>query len=97
MTFLRALRDHHSLVAQTALGLQGAGYRVAVLEDACGSPPPHHERGLRRLRDAGITVTDAKGAYYELTRDIPTEAAVFNKTSAMSGGKDKICARDETF
>ena len=41
-------------VAQTALGLHSAAFRVAVIEDACGSPPPHHERGLRRLRDAGI-------------------------------------------
>ena len=84
-------------VMQTALGLQDAGFRVAVIEDACGSAPPHHERGLRRMRDAGVTVTDAKATYYELTRDIPTEAWVFNKTRAMAGGKVKICENDETF
>ena len=70
-------------------GLQAAGFRVAVVEDACGSPPPHHERGIRRLRDAGVTVTDAKAVYYELARDIATEAAVFNETQAMSGGPSK--------
>ena len=84
-------------VAQTALGLQAAGFRVAVVEDACGSAPPHHGRGIRRLRDAGVTVTDAKAAYYELTRDIPTEAAVYNKTQAMPGGTDKVCERDQTY
>ena len=42
-------------------------------------------------------MTDAKAAYYELTRDIPTEAWVFNKTQAMTGGKEKICENDETF
>ena len=49
------------------------------------------------MRDAGVTVTDAKATYYELTRDIPMEAWVFNKTRAMAGGKEKICENDETF
>jgi nicotinamidase-related amidase len=57
-------------IAHSALGLAGAGHRVAVLEDACGSPPPHHEAGLRRLREAGITVTTVKGIYYEWVRDL---------------------------
>jgi nicotinamidase-related amidase len=30
-------------VAHSALGLAAAGHRVAVVEDACGSPPPHLE------------------------------------------------------
>ncbi len=59
-------------VAHSALGLAAAGYRVAVIEDACGSPPPHHEAGLRRIRDAGILVTTLKGMHYEWVRDLAT-------------------------
>jgi nicotinamidase-related amidase len=61
-------------VAHSALGLVGAGYRVAVLEDGCGSPPPHHQAGLARLRDADVTVTTVKGMHYEWVRDLATLA-----------------------
>jgi len=61
-------------IAHSALGLAAAGYRVAVVEDATGSPPPHHAVGLRRLRDGGVTVTTAKGIYYEWVRDLATLA-----------------------
>lgn len=61
-------------VAHSALGLAAAGHRVAVIEDACGSPPPHHEAGLRRIRDAGILVTTLKGMHYEWVRDLATLA-----------------------
>jgi nicotinamidase-related amidase len=61
-------------IAHSAMGLAGAGYRVAVLEDGCGSPPPNHEAGLRRLRDAGIMVTTIKGMHYEWVRDLSTLA-----------------------
>ena len=63
-------------VAHSALGLLAAGYRVAVIEDAVGSPPPHHERGLRRIAAAGAVVTDTKGIYYEWCRDVATEDRV---------------------
>ena len=59
-------------IAHSAFGLAGAGYRPIVIDDACASPAPHHEHGLRRLRDAGITVTSAKGIYYEWVRDLET-------------------------
>jgi nicotinamidase-related amidase len=59
-------------IAHSALGLAGAGYRVAVLEDGCGSPPPHHAAGIARLRDAGVTVTTIKGMHYEWVRDLAT-------------------------
>jgi nicotinamidase-related amidase len=59
-------------IAHSALGLAGAGHRVAVIEDACGSPPPHHEAGLRRIQDAGILVTTLKGMHYEWVRDLAT-------------------------
>jgi|AraplaMF_Col_mMF_1032025.scaffolds.fasta_scaffold00042_22 nicotinamidase-related amidase len=61
-------------VAHSALGLAAAGYRVAVLEDGCGSPPPHHAAGLARIRDAGVTVTTIKGMHYEWVRDLATLA-----------------------
>lgn len=77
-------RDHFVLlgletdvcVAQSALGLRAAGYRVSAVEDACGSPPPNHETGIQRMRDAGITVTSTKGLYYEWVRDLETHHRV---------------------
>ena len=74
-------------VAHSAFGLSDAGHRVAVLEDACGSPPPHHENGIRRMRDAGITVTNVKGMHYEWVRDLATLRALKAKTgSALPSG-----------
>ncbi|MBL8907604.1 MAG: hypothetical protein JNM20_13095 [Rhizobiales bacterium] len=31
-----------------------AGSCLAVIADACGSPPPNHQDGIERLRDAGL-------------------------------------------
>jgi nicotinamidase-related amidase len=59
-------------IAHSALGLAAAGHRAVVIDDACASPPPHHDHGLRRLRDAGITVTSVKGIFYEWVRDLAT-------------------------
>jgi nicotinamidase-related amidase len=63
-------------IAQSALGLLGAGYRVAVVSDATGSPPPHHDAGLARMAQAGVMVTNVKGLYYEWVRDLATNARV---------------------
>jgi nicotinamidase-related amidase len=63
-------------VAHSALGLAAAGHRVAVIDDACGSPVPNHAAGLRRLRDAGVVVTNTKGIFYEWVRDLPTHGTV---------------------
>jgi nicotinamidase-related amidase len=57
-------------IAHSALGLAAAGHRAVVIGDGCASPPPHHEHGLRRLRDAGIAVTSVKGIFYEWVRDL---------------------------
>jgi nicotinamidase-related amidase len=57
-------------IAHSALGLAASGYRVAVIADGCASPPPDHEAGLRRLRDASIVVTTIKGIHYEWVRDL---------------------------
>ena len=59
-------------IAHSAFGLAGAGYHPFVIDDACASPAPHHEHGLRRLRDAGIAVTSLKGIFYEWVRDLET-------------------------
>ena len=59
-------------VAQSALGLRAAGYQVAVVADACASPPPHHENGLRRLQGSGVVLTAVKTVFYEWLRDLET-------------------------
>ena len=59
-------------VAQSALGLRAAGYRVAVVADACASPPPNHANGLRRLQGSGVVLTSVKTVYYEWVRDLET-------------------------
>ena len=63
-------------VCHSALGLIGQGFRVAAIEDATASPPPHHEAGLRRMAAGGVVLTNAKGIYYEWVRDLATHAHV---------------------
>ena len=63
-------------VAHSAIGLAEQGFRVAVIEDATASPPPHHDLGIRRMSAAGITVTSVKGIYYEWVRDLATAKSV---------------------
>lgn len=63
-------------IAHSGIGLHEAGYRVAVIDDATASPPPHHDHGLRRMAAAGIIRTSVKGLYYEWVRDIETNARV---------------------
>lgn len=57
-------------VAQSALGLLSAGYRVVVLSDATASPDNDHQSGLDRIRDAGGIVTSVKGLFYEWLRTV---------------------------
>ncbi len=59
-------------IAHSALSLADIGYRVAVIEDATASPPPHHEAGLKRIASAGGIVTTTKGIHYEWVRDLAT-------------------------
>ena len=63
-------------IAHSAIGLLEGGYRVAVVDDATGSPPPHHDHGLRRMAAAGVMITSVKGVYYEWVRDLKTNAAI---------------------
>ncbi|MCV2867693.1 isochorismatase family protein [Defluviimonas sp. WL0002] len=63
-------------VAQSALGLIGAGFRVAALSDATGSPGACHAAGLERMRGGGVHISTVKGIYYEWVRDLETLARV---------------------
>jgi len=63
-------------IAQSAIDLVNAGYRVWVADDATASPGPHHEAGLHRMRGAGVIVSGIKGIYYEWLRDVPAAIAV---------------------
>lgn len=57
-------------VAQSALGLREAGWRVVVIRDAVASPGSAHELGLSRMRDAGIELIGTKGLAYEWLRTV---------------------------
>ncbi len=59
--------------------LVGLETRVCVIEDATGSPWPHHLAGLRRMEQAGVTITNAKGIYYEWIRDVPSARDIETK------------------
>ncbi len=59
-------------IAHSALGLAARGIRPVVIEDATHSPPPHHDTGIRRLREAGVVIQSVKGIYYEWVRDLAT-------------------------
>ncbi len=57
-------------VYQSAVGLLDAGFRVIAVEDAISSPGEMHERGLSRLRDAGVVLTHCKALAYEWVRTV---------------------------
>jgi nicotinamidase-related amidase len=57
-------------VAQSALGLLEAGKRVAVVEDAVGSPGAAHAQGLARMARAGVELVGVKGLAYEWLRTV---------------------------
>ena len=57
-------------VAQSALGLIGQGYRVAVPADAVLTTAAEQEIGLARMLDAGALITAVKPLYYEWLRTV---------------------------
>ncbi len=57
-------------VAHSAIGLLALGFTVAVVTDATFAPGEMHDHGLGRMRDAGVTLLHAKGAYYEWVRTL---------------------------
>ncbi|MDQ2996574.1 MAG: isochorismatase family protein [Chloroflexota bacterium] len=57
-------------VAQSALGLLGKGYQVAMVADATGSPGTAHSFGLERAARAGALLTSVKSLFYEWMRTV---------------------------
>ena len=70
-------------IAQSAIGLLEAGYRVAAVADATGSPGTGHAFGLDRVRDAGALVLGYKGLYYEWLRTVERADRFRRKHAAM--------------
>ncbi len=61
--------EAHVCVAQTVLGLGRRGWRVAVVEDACGSRRAvDREAGLARLRAAGAVPVTVEALIFEWMR-----------------------------
>lgn len=73
-------------IAQSALGLAALGIRPVVIEDATHSPPPHHDYGIARLRDAGTVIQSTKGIYYEWIADLATHARLSNMRDPLPPG-----------
>lgn len=66
--------ETHICVLQTALDLLSWGYRVHVAADAVGSQrTSDHEPALRRLRDAGVTITTTESVLFEWCEEAGTE------------------------
>jgi nicotinamidase-related amidase len=63
-------------VYQSAVGLLDAGLQVIAVEDATFSPGEMHERGLARLRDAGVRLTHCKALGYEWARAVEHSSAL---------------------
>jgi nicotinamidase-related amidase len=62
--------ETHICVLQTALGGLSAGYDVHVAADAVGSRATlSHSLGLERMRAAGVVISSAEMAIYELLGD----------------------------
>lgn len=62
--------ETHVCVLQTALGLLGAGYRVAVAADAAGSrDPADAEAGIARARQHGVDVVTSEMVLFEWLGD----------------------------
>ncbi len=57
-------------VYQSAVGLLDDGFRVIAVEDAISSSGEMYERGLSRLRDAGVVLTHCKALAYEWVRTV---------------------------
>ncbi len=57
-------------VAQSAIGLHDAGWRVAVVGDAVAAPGTAHVQGLERIAAAGVQLVGVKGLYYEWIRHV---------------------------
>jgi nicotinamidase-related amidase len=57
-------------VAQSAIGLTEAGWRVAVVTDAVAAPGDAHDQGLGRIGASGVALVGLKGLVYEWLRTV---------------------------
>jgi nicotinamidase-related amidase len=73
-------------ICHSALGLREQGFRVAAISDATASPGPHHDVGLLRMRQAGVTITSTKGIYYEWLRDVSSLGQVETLRRSLPSG-----------
>ena len=71
-------------VAQSAVGLQAAGFPCFVVEDATFSPGEMHERGLARLASERVARNHAKGVTYEWLRTVEDAHAVLGDPALPS-------------
>jgi nicotinamidase-related amidase len=71
-------------VAQSAIGLQAAGFGCVVVDDATFSPGEMHERGLARIAAEGVVRNHAKGVTYEWLRTVEEAHAAFADPSLPS-------------
>lgn len=68
-------------VAQSAVGLHGAGFGCVVVDDATFSPGEMQERGLARIASEGVARNHAKGVTYEWLRTVDDAHAIFGDAS----------------
>jgi nicotinamidase-related amidase len=71
-------------VAQSAIGLQAAGFGCVVVEDATFSPGEMQERGLARIVSEGVARNHVKGLTYEWLRTVDEAHAAFSDPSLPS-------------
>jgi nicotinamidase-related amidase len=75
--------ETHVCVAQTALDLTAAGFRVYVAVDAVGARRAvDHDTSLRRLEAAGVVLTTTEAAMFEWCRTAANPE--FKKISALA-------------
>lgn len=66
-------------VAQSAVQLVDAGYRVVTVDDATFATGRQHERGLRRMTQAGVEFNHCKGLVLEWLRDVEHARDVWSR------------------
>ena len=63
-------QETHVCVLQTAFDLQNLGFQVFVVEDGvCSRSPAHKRNALKRMRHAGIGVTNLESVLFEWLTD----------------------------
>lgn len=66
--------ETHVCVLQTAIELAEQGFQVYVVEDAvCSRNKHHHKNAIKRLRDAGVIITNTESVVFEWLRDASHE------------------------